>query len=1037
MPHGIIKRRTPFTCDARTLADPAEGLRLARMLLSRGKRNEALDIYDQLAQAHAEHAVVILAEAYDVLKSIEPRTRHTLYQSRFFDFGIAPGDTVLDMGSGHMPFPHATHLADISFSDHSIGRNGAAFTNVNGLPCWEVSVEKTDFADKQFDFVYCSHVLEHPDDPAAACRELIRIGKRGYIETPTQGKDAFLGSARASNHRWSVQQRGGKLIFSEYEERDLEGFGCNILMDMHVAPKTDREKAFSTLIYLRADQCNVMFAWNETFEFEVHRSTVQSQCPADISQPHIDGGNTVAEVDERPVAKGKKSLKLLQVHSFYTMYLDQFYGKYPELSGADYATQMQALHLDGFSGIHMLARHLGPLGYDADLIVGNNLRAQYAWAFEQGLQSRSGHMPGLDEILVAQVEAFDPDVLYLSDPTGYDSNFVRKLSKRPQLVLGWRAANIPQGWDPTEFDVILSCLSGIRRKAKEMGAKDAVHFHPGFPEYLHEEVKNEPLTHDVCFTGQVNTSQYPRRVAMLHKLTEACLQGRFKMNLRLFGPPEAMTPLTRTLNTGPVFGLDMYRTLASGRIAVDVRGNIGIRQSDGSIEDLAGSETANMRIFETTGVGAFLLTEYFDNVGDFFEPGKEIETYRDEKELLEKIDYYLAHEDERKAVAQAGYERCRRDHSMAACIKKFDAIVRNKLPKRQEKTMQTMNTSTSHTGPVAGIVNDADMLAEKLKRLAKLGADAAGDVSPLLDMALVRLDGLLQSGDYERALALASAAKCFAVPVRGLDVRRALAFHGLGQPSAAKESLKEELRYFPDNGEAAELLKSFAGIGAGDVPHDANPEFQELLSRIRPFTMLSVPRLHSLYSLARKACSEELQGNFVECGVAAGGSSALLSAVIKRHAGNDRRLYAFDTFEGMPAPTEHDTHQGQAADDTGWGQGTCASPVETVRAAAQAVDAEDALVPVKGLFCDTLPEKSSEIGPIALLHMDSDWYESTMDILEHLYDQVVPGGYIQIDDFGHWQGCRQAVEEFAEKRNLHLEVTGIDYSGVWLRKPAV
>lgn len=266
------RQLSPAHCAA--LDDPEQGLGLARGLWTQGERNSALDLYDALAQRHPGRAVGILAEAYDRFQEITPRTRYSLYQSRFFDFAIRPGDSVLDMGSGHMPFPLATHLADISVADGSHGRAGQPFQNAAGLPVFEVRIEDTGFADRQFDFVYCSHVLEHADDPAAACAELMRIARRGYVETPAKGKDSFLGSARVSKHRWQLELLGEVLLFTEYDERSLDGFGCNILMDMHVKPQSDREKAFSALVYLRGDQCNVMFAWEGGFRHAVQRPDV-------------------------------------------------------------------------------------------------------------------------------------------------------------------------------------------------------------------------------------------------------------------------------------------------------------------------------------------------------------------------------------------------------------------------------------------------------------------------------------------------------------------------------------------------------------------------------------------------------------------------------------------------------------------------------------------------------------------------------------------------------------------------------------------
>lgn len=121
------------------------------------------------------------------------------------------------------------------------------------------------FADKEFDFVYCSHVLEHTHNPEKACKELMRIAKRGYIETPTRGKDLFLHTGKVSNHIYFVENIDGTLIFTEYTPEELQGLDNDILLQMHVNPQTQREKAFSALIYLKSHLINTMLYWEHEF----------------------------------------------------------------------------------------------------------------------------------------------------------------------------------------------------------------------------------------------------------------------------------------------------------------------------------------------------------------------------------------------------------------------------------------------------------------------------------------------------------------------------------------------------------------------------------------------------------------------------------------------------------------------------------------------------------------------------------------------------------------------------------------------------
>jgi glycosyltransferase involved in cell wall biosynthesis/predicted O-methyltransferase YrrM len=214
-----------------------------------------------------------------------------------------------------------------------------------------------------------------------------------------------------------------------------------------------------------------------------------------------------------------------------------------------------------------------------------------------------------------------------------------------------------------------------------------------------------------------------------------------------------------------------------------------------------------------------------------------------------------------------------------------------------------------------------------------------------------------------------------------------------------------------------------------------NPEFQSLLAIVRPYTLLSDERLFSLYALAKQICLDNIPGNFVECGTCRGGAAALLAAVVQCYSLFPRKVYACDTFEGMPEPTESDRHDGIPANLTGFGVGTLKAPAsEYLNVVCRALGVGEIVVPIAGLFADTLPRHRAAMGQIALLHADGDWYESTWDIFTNLFEQVTDDGFIQIDDYGHWEGCRQAVHEFERSQNAAFALRIIDYTGVWFRK---
>ncbi len=214
------------------------------------------------------------------------------------------------------------------------------------------------------------------------------------------------------------------------------------------------------------------------------------------------------------------------------------------------------------------------------------------------------------------------------------------------------------------------------------------------------------------------------------------------------------------------------------------------------------------------------------------------------------------------------------------------------------------------------------------------------------------------------------------------------------------------------------------------------------LQKVMPFTLVSYSRVSSLYDQARAIEADKLPGAFVECGVWRGGCSLVL-AQIAREGGEHRKTYLFDSFEGMPEPSQQD---GEAARRFAGGKnGGRLEPIGRVAISLDEVsrlvfdqfafDEADVLL-YKGWFQQTLPPLRESIGPIALLRLDGDWYDSTRTCFENLYDNVIEGGVVVVDDYGHWEGCRKATDEFLQARGIKVDLRFIDYTGVYFHKPA-
>src|SRR5262245_20621762 len=201
-----------------------------------------------------------------------------------------------------------------------------------------------------------------------------------------------------------------------------------------------------------------------------------------------------------------------------------------------------------------------------------------------------------------------------------------------------------------------------------------------------------------------------------------------------------------------------------------------------------------------------------------------------------------------------------------------------------------------------------------------------------------------------------------------------------------------------------------------------------LVEKVRPFTM--VPE-RSLLELARQVwaiLTLGIPGHLVECGVWRGGAAFLMAEVL-RHAGvRDRSVWLFDSFEGLPPPQEIDGAKALAypqnrADP--WYHDNCRASLEDVRGNAASLGLTSYLELVKGWFDQSLPANRDRIGPIALLRIDGDWYASVRGCLENLYDQVVEGGLVVLDDYFAWDGCSIAVHEFLGSRRLAHRIEGV------------
>jgi hypothetical protein len=221
-------------------------------------------------------------------------------------------------------------------------------------------------------------------------------------------------------------------------------------------------------------------------------------------------------------------------------------------------------------------------------------------------------------------------------------------------------------------------------------------------------------------------------------------------------------------------------------------------------------------------------------------------------------------------------------------------------------------------------------------------------------------------------------------------------------------------------------------------PPDTTPGDEALIRWVGPYTMTGPERISALASAVRYIVQNGIPGAFIECGVWRGGSAMVMGRVLSELGVVDRDLFLFDTFAGMTPPSELDVdmHGSTAADilrsstkrEADRSDMWCIASQEDVAANLRLSGYPmERLHLVAGTVEETLPGRAPH--EIALLRLDTDWYASTKHELDTLYPRLVSGGVLIIDDYGHWAGCRQAVDEYFASHPPAPLLNRIDYTG--------
>ncbi|HZI20721.1 MAG TPA: glycosyltransferase [Pyrinomonadaceae bacterium] len=409
-------------------------------------------------------------------------------------------------------------------------------------------------------------------------------------------------------------------------------------------------------------------------------------------------------------------MRIQRITTNYPGFLRQFYAKRPGLDAEPFSVQHAALMEQASGWADFWSVALGKLGYEADEVVSNVEPMQRAWARERG--APFGEPGWLFDITAAQVKAFAPDVLFVNDYVTFTAPFLRRLrAECPsiRLVLGWCGAPYRDASVFREYDVVLSSVPELVEEFRAQGHRCRHVNHAFEPRVLERIDLDAPPDTDFSFVGSLAKKRdfhlgreallagligrTPLRIwAEIHRPTwrerggtlvrraaydavHAARRAGVPASVLAAAPParrvlgwaarpELPTAVDARLarrSRPAVYGLEMYERLRRSRVTLNTH------------IDLSSTHASNMRLYEATGVGSCLLTDWKANLAEMFEPDAEVVTYRDADECAEKVRYLLEHEDERRRIAEAGRRRALRDHTFDCRAAQLDDLIRAAL----------------------------------------------------------------------------------------------------------------------------------------------------------------------------------------------------------------------------------------------------------------------------------------------------------------------------------------------------------------------
>lgn len=401
----------------------------------------------------------------------------------------------------------------------------------------------------------------------------------------------------------------------------------------------------------------------------------------------------------------------VKVTTYYQEYLKNFYARYPFSKQQSYQEQYDQLMGDAFGWSDFFSKNLRKLGVEAYEIVANAESLQKAWASEHGLKFSSDWMKS---IILEQLRAYKSDVILFQDSQIFNGDWVKELRSRiPSLktVIGWCGAAYTDEYmrQFKVFDYMLTCAPHFLSEFVKHGMSTYQINHAFEASLLPRVSRNN--THpeiDFLFIGSLFSPHNTRKQA-IETLLESGIDLQVYTNLQTISPVRLLAKRSAYLAAGvlkttgleslakllpgvkkailwsefptspqyskvlkgavhtPIFGLEMIRVLSRAKIGLNVH------------VDASCQYAGNSRLFEVTGLGRCLLTDWKENLHELFELNQEVVTYKSVEECVEKAKWLLDHSVEREAIAKAGQARTLRNHTFKERSEQLDEIIKSNM----------------------------------------------------------------------------------------------------------------------------------------------------------------------------------------------------------------------------------------------------------------------------------------------------------------------------------------------------------------------